>query len=51
LKAENRVSGMEDKLEELNQTIKENERMQRKYEWNMQNIRDTMKRLNLRIMG
>jgi uncharacterized coiled-coil protein SlyX len=32
---ENRVSGMEDKVEELDQTVKNHERMLRKYEWNM----------------
>jgi hypothetical protein len=36
-----RVSGMEDKVEELDQTIKDHEKMLRKYEWNMQNIWDT----------
>jgi hypothetical protein len=33
---ENRVSGMEDKVEKLIQTVKDHERMLRKYEWNMQ---------------
>jgi uncharacterized coiled-coil protein SlyX len=32
---ENRVSGMEDKVEELDHTVKNHERMLRKYEWNM----------------
>jgi hypothetical protein len=31
---ENRVSGAEDKVEELDQTIKDHEKMLRKYEWN-----------------
>jgi uncharacterized coiled-coil protein SlyX len=44
---ENRVSGMEDKVEELDQTVKDHERMLRKQEWNMQDIWDTMKRPNL----
>jgi hypothetical protein len=35
---ENRVSGMEDKVEELDQTVKDHERMLRKYKWNMQDI-------------
>jgi wobble nucleotide-excising tRNase len=48
---ENVVSEMEDKVEELDQTVKDHERMLRKYEWNMQDIWDTMKRQNLRIMG
>jgi uncharacterized coiled-coil protein SlyX len=44
---ENRVSGTEDKVEELDQTVKDHERMLRKCEWNMQVIWDTMKRPNL----
>jgi uncharacterized coiled-coil protein SlyX len=44
---EYRVSGTEDKVEELDQTIKDHERMLRKYKWNMQDIWDTMKRPNL----
>jgi uncharacterized coiled-coil protein SlyX len=44
---ENRESGTEDKVEELDQTIKDHERMLRKYKWNMQDIWDTMKRPNL----
>jgi DNA repair ATPase RecN len=44
----NRVSGKEDKVEELDQTAKDQERMLRKYEWNMQeDIWDIMKRPNL----
>jgi hypothetical protein len=35
---ENRVSGTEDKVEELEQTVKDHERMLRKYKWNMQDI-------------
>jgi uncharacterized coiled-coil protein SlyX len=42
-----RVSGMEDKVEELDETVKDHERMLRKYEWNMQDIWDTMKRPTL----
>jgi hypothetical protein len=38
---------MEDKVEELNQTVKDHERMLRKYEWNMQDIWDTTKRTSL----
>jgi hypothetical protein len=34
---------MEDKVEELDQTIKDHERMPRKYEWNMQDIWDKWK--------
>jgi hypothetical protein len=44
---ENRVSGTEDKVEELDQMVKGYERMLRKYKWNMQDIWDTMKRPNL----
>jgi chromosome segregation ATPase len=44
----NRVSGKEDKVEELDQTAKDQERMLRKYEWKMQeDIWDIMKRPNL----
>jgi hypothetical protein len=32
------VSGTEDKVVELDQTVREHERMLRKYEWNMQDI-------------
>jgi hypothetical protein len=45
-KIENRVSGTK-----LDQREKDHERMQRKYEWNRQNIWDTMKRPNLSIMA
>jgi hypothetical protein len=45
------VSGMEDKVEELDQRVKDHERMLRKYEWNMQDIWDTMKRPSLQILG
>jgi hypothetical protein len=48
---EYRVSGTEDKVEELDQTIKDHERMLRKYEWNRQNIWDTIQIPNLQIMG
>jgi hypothetical protein len=44
---ENRASGTEDNVEELDQTVKDHERMLRKYEWNIQDIWDTMKRPNL----
>jgi hypothetical protein len=44
---ENRVLGTEDKVEELDQTVKDHERMLRKYEWNVQDIWATMKRPNL----
>jgi hypothetical protein len=35
---ENRVLQKEDKVKELDQTGKDQERMLRKYEWNMQDI-------------
>jgi hypothetical protein len=44
---ENKVSGMEDKVEELDQIVKDHERMLGKYEWNVQDIWDPMKRTNL----
>jgi hypothetical protein len=44
---ENRVPGTEDKVEELDQTVKDHERMLRKYKWNMQDIWNTMKRQKL----
>jgi hypothetical protein len=44
---EKRTSGTEDKVEELDQTIKDDERMLRKYEWSMQDIWVTKKRPNL----
>jgi hypothetical protein len=44
---ENRVSGMGDKVEKLDQTVKDHERMLRKYEWNMQDIWNTMNIPNL----
>jgi hypothetical protein len=40
--AENRVLENEDRVEELDQIVKDNEKMLRKYEWNMQDIWDTM---------
>jgi hypothetical protein len=46
-KVENRASGMEDKVEELDQAVKDLERMLRKCEWNMQLFWDTLKSPNL----
>jgi hypothetical protein len=40
---ESRVSGREDKVEELDQTVKDYEKRLINYEWNMQDIWDTMK--------
>jgi hypothetical protein len=44
---ENRVQGTEDKVEELDQTVKDHDRILRKYEWNMQDIWDTLQKPNL----
>jgi hypothetical protein len=44
---ENRGSEMEDKVEEQDKTVRDHERKLRKYEWNMQDIWDTMKGPNL----
>jgi hypothetical protein len=35
---ENRISGMEDKVEVLDQTVKDNGSMVRKHKWNMSEI-------------
>jgi uncharacterized coiled-coil protein SlyX len=48
---ENRVSGTEGKVEELDQIIKDHQKMLRKYKWNMKDIWNTMKIPNLQIMG
>jgi hypothetical protein len=50
-RVENKISRTEDKVEELDQIIKDHERMIRKYEWNMQDIWYTIKIPNLQIMG
>jgi hypothetical protein len=42
---------MEDKVEELDQTVNDHERMLRKHEWNMQDIVDITERPNPQIMG
>jgi uncharacterized coiled-coil protein SlyX len=47
---ENRVSGTEDEVEELDQTVEDHKKVLRKYEWNMQDVWDTIKRPNLQIM-
>jgi hypothetical protein len=36
--AESRVSGTDDKIEELDQIVQDYEKMLRKYKWNMQDI-------------
>jgi methyl-accepting chemotaxis protein len=48
---ENRISETEGKVEEFDQTVKDHKRMLRKYEWNMQDIWDTMKRPNMGVEG
>jgi hypothetical protein len=48
---ESTVSGMGEKVEELDQAVKDHEIMLRKYSWNMQDIWDTTKRPNLSIMS
>jgi hypothetical protein len=45
--AENRVSGTKDRVEELDQIVKDHEKMLRKYEWKMQDTWDPRKRQNL----
>jgi hypothetical protein len=40
----NGVSRTEGKVEELDQTVKDDEKILRKYEWNMQDFWNTMKR-------
>jgi uncharacterized coiled-coil protein SlyX len=42
--AKNKVSETEDKIEELDHIVKDHETMLRKYEWNMQDIWDIMKK-------
>jgi hypothetical protein len=42
---------MEDKVEELGPSVKDHEKMIRKYEWNRQDLWDTIKRPNLQIMS
>jgi hypothetical protein len=44
---ENIILRDEDKVEELDLTVKDHERMLRKYKWNMKDIWNTMKRPNL----
>jgi hypothetical protein len=41
---------MEDKVEELDQTVKDHERMLSKYGWNIQDIWNTMKSPNVQMM-
>jgi hypothetical protein len=44
------VSGTEDKEEELDQIVKDHEKMLIKYKWNMQDVWVTIRRPKIRIM-
>ena len=48
---EERISGAEDSIENMNTTIKENAKCKKILTQNIQKIQDTMKWPNLRIMG
>jgi chromosome segregation ATPase len=48
---EKRISGAEDSIEDIGTTIKENEKCKKILTQNIQEIQDTMRRQNLRIMG
>jgi hypothetical protein len=46
-----RITGIEDTIENTDITVKENEKYKKLLTQNIQEIQDTMKRLNLRIIG
>ena len=48
---EERISGTEDSIENMGTTIKENAKCKKILTQNIQEIQDTMKRPNLRIIG
>jgi hypothetical protein len=48
---EERISGAEDSIENMGTTIKENAQCKKILTQNIQEIQDTMKRPNLRIIG
>jgi hypothetical protein len=48
---EERILGTEDSIENMNTTIKENAKCKKILTQNIQEIQDTMKRPNLRIIG
>ena len=48
---EERISGAEDSIENMVTTIKENAKCKKILTQSIQEIQDTMKRLNLRIIG
>ena len=48
---EKRISGAEDSIENISTTIKENTKCKKILTQNIQEIQDTMKRSNLRLIG
>jgi uncharacterized coiled-coil protein SlyX len=48
---EERISGAEDTIENIDRTIKEKEKCKKLLTQNIQEIQDTMRRTNLRIIG
>jgi chromosome segregation ATPase len=48
---EERISGVEDKVEEIDKTVKENSKHKKLLTQSIQEIHDTMKKPNLRIIG
>ena len=48
---EERISGAEDSIENIGTTIKENRKCKKILTQNIQEIQDTMRRPNLRIIG
>ena len=48
---EERISGAEDSIENIGTTIKENAKCKKTLTQNIQEIQDTMRRPNLRIIG
>ena len=48
---EERISGVEDTVEEIDTTVKENSKHKKLLTQSIQEIQDTMKRPNLRIIG
>jgi hypothetical protein len=49
-KEEERISGVEDTIEKINTTVKENSKHKKFLTQNIQEIQDTMKRPNLKII-
>jgi TolA-binding protein len=48
---EDRLEALEDKVDELEHSDNNKNRKIRKYQWDIQDLLDTLKRSNLRIMG